>query len=95
MAFLHLSDCGQNRGVKGTRPSFAFRFVAKAEKRKEHDLPSLFIFSPQSRSERSAAFLHLRICGPNRGMKGAQLSSTSRFVAKTDEVNGARPSFTF
>ena len=32
MAFLHLSFCGQNRGVRGARPSFTFWFVAKTEK---------------------------------------------------------------
>ena len=30
-AFLYLSVCGQNRGVKGPRPSFTSRFVAKTE----------------------------------------------------------------
>ena len=40
---------------------------------------------PEPRSETSAAFLHLRVCGQNRGVKGARPSFTFRIVAKTEE----------
>ena len=39
----------------------------------------------KTEDERSVALLHLSVCGPNRGVKGARPSFTSRFVAKTEE----------
>ena len=83
-AFLHLSVCSQNPGVKGARPSFISRFGAN-----DRGLPSHLGLWPKQRGERttaclrgerSAAFLHLLVCGQNRGVEGARPSFTSRFV---------------
>ena len=56
-AFRHISVCGQNRGVKGARPSFTSRFVAKTKGRKDRGLPSPLGLQPKPRGERTAAFL--------------------------------------
>ena len=77
------SRCGQNKGVKGPQPSFTLRLVAKTEGCNERGLPSPPGLWAKPRSERSAAFLHLSVCGENRGVKGAWPSFTSRFVGKT------------
>ena len=61
-----------------------FRFMTKTEECKERGFPSPLGW-PKPRSERSAAFLHLSVCGQNGGVKGAWPSFTSRFVAKTEE----------
>ena len=45
---------------------------------------------PKARGEKTAAFLHLSVCGQNQGVKRPRPSFTSRFVAKT-----AGCSFTF
>ena len=93
-AFLHLSVCSQNPGVKGARPSFISRFGAN-----DGGLPSHLGLWPKQRGERTATFLHLSVCcqnrrvkgprpsftsGQNRGVKGARSAFTSRFVAKTE-----------
>ena len=128
VAFLHLLVCGQHRRVKGARPSFTSRFVAKTKGGKERGLPYLSVCAkprgesrglpsplglsparpsftsgnrgvkgpcglssllglwPNPRGARSAAFLHLSVCGQNRGMKGPRPrpSFTTRLVAKTE-----------
>ena len=73
-AFLHLSVCGQDRGVKGERPFFLSRFMAKIEEAKESGLPSPLGLWPKPRGERNAAFLRLSVCG-QKGVKGARLVS--------------------
>ena len=69
--------------MKGPQPSFTLRLVAKTEGCNERGLPSPPGLWAKPRSERSAAFLHLSVCGENRGVKGAWPSFTSRFVGKT------------
>ena len=108
--FLRFSICAQNSGVKGPRPSFTSRFVAKTKRRKDRGLPSPLGLWPKPKGERTAAFLHLSVCGQNQKAKGPRPSFTSRFVAKTkrrkdhglhlsvcgqnQKAKGPRPSFT-
>ena len=84
-AFLHLSVCGQDRGVKGERPFFLSRFMAKIEEAKECGLPSPLGLWPKRRGERNAAFLRLSVCGQSRKAKGTRPSFTFHFFATIEE----------
>ena len=96
-AFLHLWVCGQNRRVKGARPSFTSGFVAQTETCKERGLSSPLGLWPKPRSERSAAFLHLSVCGQNQAVTGVGWSAAFLHLSVCGPnrgVKGARPCFT-
>ena len=106
-SFLLLSVCGRNRGrkerslpsplaVKGAWTSFTSRFVAKTK-------------APKPRGERTAAFLHLSVCGQPLGLWRPSFTlglwsklrgeGTAAFLhllvcGQNGRVKGARPSLT-